>query len=152
MRYWDVPPSQSEEETGRRLQRILNIGTEWFGAWCVTLGDTPDVIGIVTYHHHEPWYQRLEIGYMLARPYWRRGLMADAVTPLLDHCFQTVQVHRVEITMNPENTAALNLALKLGFQKESQVLRDRIKVAGRFQDQIMLGLLADDWKQRQSSR
>ena len=148
MRYWDTSPSPSVEETQRRLERTLKIGADWMGLWCVMPMEVDQVIGSVSYHHREPWYQRLEIGFMLDRSHWGRGLMSDAVAILLAYCFDTLSAHRAEATSHPDNRASIRLLERLGFQQESGILRQRVKVAGQFKDQLMFSLLEPEWRSK----
>lgn len=148
MRFWDFPPSRDLEETTAQLARSLGVSDDWHAVWCVVLRASGEVIGLVNFHHREPWNRRLEIGYMLARPWWGRGLMSEALGAFLDHCFDALQAHRIEASIDPANTASVRLAERLGFRRESGILRQRLLVAGEFRDQVMFGLLAPDWRAR----
>jgi ribosomal-protein-alanine N-acetyltransferase len=111
--------------------------------------ETGQVIGFLNYHHREVQNARLEIGYILARSFWGRGLASEAVSALLDHCFDDLQANRVEALIDPNNGASVRLAERIGFQLESGPMRQRLKMPdGRFADILMYGLLAADWKRR----
>ena len=65
--------------------------------------------------------------------------------PLLDHCFGGLGTHRVEATIEPANLASIRLAERLGFRRESGLLRDRILVGGQFRGVLLYGLVETDW-------
>jgi len=51
--------------------------------------------------------------------------------------------HRIEATIEPENTASIRLAERLGFRREG-LLRDRHLVEGRYRSVAMFALFPDD--------
>ena len=94
----------------------------------------------------EPWHHRLEIGYILAPLYWRRGLMSEAVRIFVAYCFKNLDTHRVEAMIQPENVASIRLAERLGFRREG-VLRDRQLVDGSYRTVAMYALLANEFRE-----
>jgi len=151
MRFWDTPPSRSEADVLQVIRRSRAAPPEFHAAWAVVLKQTGRAMGFVNYHHRELRSCRLEIGYILARTFWRQGLAAEAVSALLDHCFCDLQSNRIEALIDPANQASIRLAERLGFRLESGLMRQRLKMPdGRFAGLLMFGLLAADWKQRPS--
>ena len=79
-----------------------------------------------------PWtidgQDEVEIAYMIAKPYWRQGLGAEAARGIRDYGFQTLKLPRLISMMYPENQASINTAKKIGmtFAKEAE------DEAGRF--------------------
>lgn len=57
------------------------------------------------------------IGYWLDSRHAGRGLMPLAVAMVIDHCFQAVGLHRIEISIRPENTNSLRVVEKLGLRE-----------------------------------
>jgi ribosomal-protein-alanine N-acetyltransferase len=94
----------------------------------VVLKESGQFIGFVNYHNREPRSRRLAVGYILARAYWRRGLMTEAMRSFVAHCFTVLGAHRIEALIEPENAASLRLAQGLGFRREG-LLRDGLLVA-----------------------
>ncbi|HVM77783.1 MAG TPA: GNAT family N-acetyltransferase [Stellaceae bacterium] len=141
MRYWDFPAHASLAETERAVRWAMKHSPYAYGVWAVAAKDGNRCIGMVNYHHREQRNRRLEVGYILARPHWRRGLMTEAMTALLDYCFEKLRAHRVEALIHPENVASMRLAEGLGFRRESGPLRDRLLVGDTFQDQVMYALV-----------
>ena len=143
MRFWDFTASRDLAQTQARMQGKTHLRA----AWAVVTKDGGRFLGMMCYHHREAWNRRLEIGYILAREHWRKGLMHEALIPFLGHCFGAMECHRVEASIEPENAASRALAEKLGFRAEG-VMRDRLRVEGKFRKIIMYALLADDWHAR----
>jgi [ribosomal protein S5]-alanine N-acetyltransferase len=61
--------------------------------------------------------QFASIGYWLDRGYAGRGVMPLAVALVIDHCFTTGGLHRIEIAIRPENSNSLRVVEKLGLRE-----------------------------------
>ena len=57
--------------------------------------------------------QFASVGYWLDQAYAGRGVMPRAVAMVIDHCFFTAGLHRVEIAIRPENSNSLRVVEKL---------------------------------------
>jgi RimJ/RimL family protein N-acetyltransferase len=53
------------------------------------------VIGTCTLFRIEREHRRAEIGYILRRDHWERGLANEALTALVNHAFGTLALHRL---------------------------------------------------------
>jgi ribosomal-protein-alanine N-acetyltransferase len=53
------------------------------------------------------------VGYWLDKDVAGRGLMPRAVAMVIDHCFFTAGLHRIEIAIRPENSNSLRVVEKL---------------------------------------
>ena len=84
------------------------------------------------------------LGYDLARPYWRQGLMTEAVTEVLRFGFEDMELHRVEALAMAGNVASMTLLSRLGFSHEGE-LRSRALHRGEFRDVWYFGLLQSEW-------
>lgn len=69
-----------------------------------------------------PWkidgQDEVEIAYMIAKPYWRQGLGAEAARGIRDYGFQTLKLPRLMSMMYWENEASINTAKKIGMTKK----------------------------------
>jgi ribosomal-protein-alanine N-acetyltransferase len=61
--------------------------------------------------------QFASLGYWLDREYAGRGVMPRAVALVVDHCFFTAGLHRIEIAIRPENSNSLRVVEKLGMRE-----------------------------------
>ncbi|MDR3684346.1 MAG: GNAT family protein [Geothrix sp.] len=87
------------------------------------------------------------IGYWLAREAEGRGLMTAAVTALLRHGFRTLGLNRIEIRVGIRNRRSRAIPERLGFRREG-TLRQVERLAGRFVDHAVYGMLAEEWRSR----
>jgi len=72
--------------------------------------------------------------------------MNEALHALLEHCFETLKLRRLEADVDPRNNGSIRTLERLGFQREGY-LRERWHVAGEIQDALFYGLLKTEWKQ-----
>jgi [ribosomal protein S5]-alanine N-acetyltransferase len=105
---------------------------------------TGQVIGTCLLFRLDEGSARAELGYVLGRQHWGRGLMREALGALLDHAFGTLALRRIEAEVNPDNLASNRLAAALGFTLEGR-LRQRWTNHGEHVDIHFYGLLRDEW-------
>lgn len=61
--------------------------------------------------------QFASVGYWIDRTYAGRGAVPRAVALVIDHCFRTAGLHRIEICIRPENSNSLRVVEKLGIRE-----------------------------------
>jgi RimJ/RimL family protein N-acetyltransferase len=82
---------------------------------------------------------------MSLRPGFRgRGLAVDVVEVLCAYGFTVRGLHRLQLETLADNTAMIRAASRAGFAREG-TLRRAAWVNGEFVDEVIFGLLADDW-------
>jgi len=87
--------------------------------WAVTLRPDGRLIGMVEIR---PAGHRVELGYVLARPYWGHGLMTEAARAVADWTLAQPEVHRLWAVCDVENLASARVLEKAGMTREG-VLR-----------------------------
>jgi [ribosomal protein S5]-alanine N-acetyltransferase len=146
MRYWSFLPYTEISQARQRLERDIAGARagEWL-PWGIALEDT--LIGTVTLHDLNREQGRAELGYMLARAHWGRGLAREATSLVIGHAFGPLGLRRLEADIDPRNVASDKLLTRLGFQKEG-FLRERWRVGDEISDSALFGLLKRDWEVR----
>lgn len=84
------------------------------------------------------------IGYWIDSAVAGRGIMPTAVAMALDHCFDSLHLHRIEINIRPENAASLRVVEKLGLRREG----DRaayLHIDGDWRDHVTYVVMAGDF-------
>ncbi len=61
--------------------------------------------------------QFASVGYWIDQEFAGRGVIPRAVAMVIDHCFFTAGLHRIEICIRPENTNSLRVVEKLGIRE-----------------------------------
>ena len=91
------------------------------------------MIGTCGLHLLDVHNQHAEIGYDLAKTYWRQGIMDEAMTAALEYCFKVLNFHSIEANTDPENEASGRILEKHGFVQEAY-FRENLYFEGRFLD------------------
>lgn len=91
-------------------------------------------------------HERAEIGYVLFEAdYNRKGLMSEAIGPIIEYGFKQMKLNRIEAFIGPKNQASIQLISKLNFVKEGQ-LREHYCENNRVEDSIVYSLLRKEYE------
>ncbi len=108
--------------------------------------ETKKIIGWCGFH---TWYIdhfRAEIGYgLFDEHYKRKGLMSEAIFPIINYGFEQMNLHRIEAFISPYNDASLKLIKKLNF-KEEGLLREHYYTNNKSEDSMVFGLLKHEFE------
>ncbi|MFN8547023.1 MAG: GNAT family N-acetyltransferase [Candidatus Eisenbacteria bacterium] len=66
----------------------------------------------------------VEIAYMIAKPYWRRGLGSEAARALVRHGFQQLRLPRLIALVDPEHEASIRTAESAGLRRGRETVMD----------------------------
>ncbi len=102
---------------------------------------TDKIIGWCGFH---TWYldhNRAEIGYGLFDDSFKgKGIMTEAMKPIIDYGFHKMNLHRIEAYIAPENVPSIKLVEKFGFTKEG-VLKEHYFKNNVMEDSFVYALL-----------
>lgn len=87
--------------------------------------------------------QAATLGYWLGAPFIGRGLMRHAIAAIIPFAFDVLRLHRIEAAIMPANAPSVRLIERAGFAREG-LARRYLKIAGRWEDHIIYGLLSED--------
>lgn len=119
-------------------------------SWVMTLpqlhSKNPPIIGQVSVSGIQYGAARTaSIGYWIDSSHAGFGLMPEACALVIDHCFQTLALHRLEINIRPENAASLRVVQKLGFRDEG-VRKGFLHIDGAWRDHRTFALNREELK------
>jgi len=117
--YMSWRPHRDVGETRRVITEIFNVGGET--TWLIELrgGDGP--VGLCGWRRPQPHI--IDFGYYLGRPWWRQGLMSEAVQLLLDKAQRDPTVYRVTAHCHVDNIASAQLLERSGLTFEGRLAR-----------------------------
>lgn len=120
-RYMTWAPHRSVEET---RQFLAYCEEEWRkGAsypWVILDKETGKLLGMI---HLFVRGHRAELGYVLARLHWGKGIMTEAGHPVVAWALEQESIYRVGATCDVENPASARVMEKLGMQREGILRR-----------------------------
>jgi len=143
-----LEPDRSIEETRNWVEnRIEDYAKRDVTYWVLTLKENDRAIGGCCFWNFDPTLRCAELGYELNRAYWGKGIAREALPPILTYGFTEMDLHRIEALPLAFNEPSVKLLRKIGFTLEGNI-RERVYFHGRFYDQLMFGLLRDEWINR----
>ena len=111
------------------------------------IGDGWEPIGNMGLFNFEHKARRAEVGIMIgSKNYWNKGYGTEAITLMLKHCFDTLNLNRVMLQVYKNNPRAIRCYEKSGFQHEG-ALRQAIYQNGMYHDLLNMGILKEEWDQ-----
>jgi RimJ/RimL family protein N-acetyltransferase len=102
-------------------------------------------VGLFQVRALEPGFSTAEWGFAIGSAFWGTGVFVEGARLVLDFVFDTAGVHRLEARASTGNGRGNGALRKLGAMQEG-VLRRSFFRNGRYHDQVLWSLLAEDWR------
>ncbi|MDP9091796.1 MAG: GNAT family N-acetyltransferase [Actinomycetota bacterium] len=83
------------------------------------------------------------VGYWVDKGVAGRGVVPTALALVIDHCFEAVGLHRVEVDIRPENAASLRVVEKLGLRREGYYERF-LDIDGAWRDHVAFAVTIEE--------
>lgn len=129
MRYWSTTPHRSIETTR---------------AWVRSMIDADPAVSDEFVIEHEGRavgkvgaYRLPEIGFILRRDLWGKGIMTEAATALIEHLFRARDVTELVADVDPRNVGSLRVLSRLGFVEYGRAERTYC-IDGTWTDSVYL--------------
>lgn len=113
-------------------------------AVAVILIEEEHLIGHLTFH---PWYapRFYEIGWVFHPRYHGQGYATEAATALFQYGFETLDLHRIIATCQPENIGSWRVMEKLGMLREAHFRKVFAVNETTWLDEYLYAILAEEW-------
>ncbi len=83
------------------------------------------------------------LGYWIGQPHARHGYMREAITAVVHHAFNVLDLSRIEAACLRENTASRGVLEKCGFKYEG-VAQSYLQIGGRWRNHVLYASLRSD--------
>lgn len=93
---------------------------------------------------HRGAFQSAYLGYWIDERHAGNGYTPEAVVLVLRFAFEQLQLHRVQISILPRNTASRRVVEKLGLRDEG-VAQGYLEINGVWEDHIRFAMTAEEW-------
>lgn len=142
MQYIDRDPMKTLAEAKKLIYTILNNEFENNAIlWVITYKENPaKMIGTIGYFNIVKQNYRAEIGYIIHPDYWNRGIVQEAIQPVIEYGLNTMKLHSIEAHINPANAASERILIKNGFIKEGH-FKECLYYNGKFLDTVIFSLI-----------
>jgi RimJ/RimL family protein N-acetyltransferase len=155
VRYWATASDPYFGPVSRQvLERaftdtMLMLDPRSAGIFAVDLVDGRH-IGMVDYRDLDPVARSATVGITIGeKDLWSQGHGTEALSLLIQHLFDTLNLRRVQLDTWSGNERAVRAFTKLGFREEGR-LREAVRGPGGYRDRIVMGLLRRDWSPNQA--
>ena len=102
------------------------------------------IIGGCGIHIRRPEHKSAEIGYVFNKQYWGQGYATESMGALLKFGFETLQMHRIIATCDPNNIGSERVMQKNGLRKEAYFIQE-LWQKGRWRDSLLYAILESEW-------
>ena len=123
---------EAAQATGTALQFVITQRTDGLA------------IGSALLFRHDEGAARAELGYVLGRAHWGKGVMHEALHALLQHAFHGAGLRRIEAEVNPANVGSMRVLQALGFMQEGLLRQRWVGKDGQPYDIAYFGLLREE--------
>ncbi|MBB1284523.1 GNAT family N-acetyltransferase [Flavisolibacter sp. BT320] len=147
MQYINRPLTQTLEEAEGWVNVIIDAVSRNEGiTWAICLKESPDEhVGNIGIWRIDKANHRGEVGYMLDPSLQGRGIMYEAIQPVISYGFEQLGLHSLEAQIDPRNQASAALLRKAGFVQEGY-FRQNCFHNGSFTDTAVYSLLSSQEK------
>lgn len=140
MTWWSSAPHKTLQETADYV--AINADPKRYMTWAITL-DNDEALGwVVMIDRRE---KVSEIGYILRRSHWGKGIAREAVSCVIEHGWDALGLRKIIADTDPDNEASNKLLKDMGFEKEGY-LRSEWETHLGVRDSILWGLLKAEYK------
>lgn len=112
--------ARTKKETQTALSAIIKHYEHGFGMWAVIHKADDKLIGRCGLCFLDNTLE-VELGYLLDKFYWCRGLATEASHASLKYGFELVKLEKIVAIARPENIASRRVMAKVGMQYEKDV-------------------------------
>ena len=121
-RYTSWLPHRSLDETRNFLEQYCEAGRKagTVFSWLITQAEGGHTAGMIDFRLAGC---RAEVGYVLARRYWGRGLMTEAAGAVVECAMAQPEIYRVWATVDLDNVASQRVLEKVGMAREGVLRR-----------------------------
>lgn len=110
----------------------------------IELKENHKLIGTIDIRSWDSVNNCADVGYVVSKNYWGRGIMTEALRRVIKFCFDELKLNRVEAHCEEENTGSWKVMEKCGMKFEG-VLREKVFMKNRYRSMKMYSLLRSEY-------
>ncbi|MDJ0588820.1 MAG: GNAT family N-acetyltransferase [Pleurocapsa sp. MO_226.B13] len=135
-------PLPNEKDCQNYLNRCQN---ESFQGLLICHKSDSKIIGVANFSQiYYGAFQNAYLSYYVDINFAGQGLMSEGMHLAIDYAFYTLNLHRIEANIQPENKASINLVKRLGFTKEG-FSQKYLKINEEWRDHERWALTIENW-------
>jgi len=137
---------KSIDEVRAFIQKVapaINEPETWYQL-VILDGTTGELVGDVGIHFIDPEGFQAEVGCTLSKHQQGKGYATEALTATIDYLFGSLNKRRILTSIDPRNTASIQLVERLNFRKEGH-FKESIFFKGEWVDDVVYAMLSHEW-------
>ena len=95
--------------------------------------------------------KRAELSYILNPAFQGMGYMAEAIYAVMDYCFNTAGINRLQARCTPDNAGSESIMKRMGMSYEGK-LKQYWLIKGAYADAVIYAITAGEFHERGRSR
>ncbi|WP_421774660.1 GNAT family N-acetyltransferase [Gracilimonas sp.] len=136
---------ETKESAKEQMKWFADHERNGTGAWwALCLKDSNVFIGAGGINDIEKEHKKAEFGFWLLPEYWGNGFMGEAIPAILNHGFNTLNLHRIEGFVESQNTNCKKALGKLNFTFEGTMRNAEVKNGRHIDIEIYSKLSSDE--------
>jgi ribosomal-protein-alanine N-acetyltransferase len=145
-RYLRWEPHQTISDTEKYVDEVLRQYSQGQdGPWLIENNDNHTAIGHIHLMEIEIQHQKAQVGFVLSKGYWNKGIMTEALKKVLEYAFTHLGMNRIEGWCITQNRAGAHVMEKSGMRQEGE-LRDYLFQKGVFWDFSVYSMLRKEFE------
>lgn len=136
----ESPTEVSDYAKGMMTRKEAEPG-HWYQ---VVLEFHEQVVGDVAFCIETEFKQQAELGIAINTNFQKLGLAQEAIKGLVSYLFTKHQLHRIHVSIDPENLASRTLFERCGFRFEGH-LKKAVWFNEQWCDDIIMAILNEEW-------
>jgi ribosomal-protein-alanine N-acetyltransferase len=146
---WEYHQTKAETET--YLHQVLNrYQNGHVENWGIELKSVGSLIGMIGFGYLNEHHLHGEVGYVLARSQWGKGITSKALQMVVQQGIHEMGLEKIMGRCIAENIGSRRVLEKTGFQSEGY-LRNQFRKRNVFRDIAVYGLLREGHQTRTST-
>ncbi|KAH8832524.1 acyl-CoA N-acyltransferase [Flagelloscypha sp. PMI_526] len=138
---------RTKETAEKRIEKFIEGSHLWAA---MEIRETGEMAGWVVSWLDNAKNRKGWFGIVVLPQFWGRGYASQVITWLLEYAFDNLGYHRMGLHVFSGNMRAVELYRRLGFKEEGRV-RETLYCDGKWQDEILMGLLEREWREMKAA-
>lgn len=123
-------PETSPERYVEMFNELLeNYKNKNLSRWAIFDAVNDNFIGMCVARVFAHNADQVEIGYVLSRAYWGKGIATEVCGAITQYCFANTATNEVVAITDLDNSGSQNVLQKVGFKRLDNLIRDKEELA-----------------------
>lgn len=123
---------------------LNNYENKQVAPWGIEYKENGKFIGTIDFVWWQPNHKIAEIGYVISKDYWGKGLTTEAAKEVISFGFEKMELVRIQARCFVKNIGSARVMEKTGMSFEG-IIRNGMFVKGKHQDLKMYSILKEDF-------